>query len=118
MKIKILVVGCGNMGASHALAYHNLPDFQIVGLVSTGNSNSALNQKLGGQYPLFKDYYEALAATQPDAVSINTYPDTHEPFALAALEKGCHIFMEKPIAATVEGAEKIASMALDKIHRN
>ena len=36
--IKVLVVGCGNMGASHARAYHDLAGFEICGLVSRGNS--------------------------------------------------------------------------------
>lgn len=113
MKIRILVVGCGNMGASHALAYHNIEAFEIVGLVSSGNSKTVLNEKLGANYPLFNDYYEALKITKPDAVSISTYPDTHETFALAALDAGCHIFIEKPLADTVAGAEKIAQKALE-----
>lgn len=113
MTIRVLVVGCGNMGASHALAYHNIDEFEIVGLVSSGNSKTVLNEKFGGIYPLFDDYNEALKITKPDAVSISTYPDTHEEFALAALDAGCHIFIEKPLADTVAGAEKIAKKALE-----
>lgn len=109
--VRILVVGCGNMGASHAMAYHSHPDFSICGLVSTGASKEVLNQQLGGGYPLFSDYYEALSATQPDAVCISTYPDTHEAFAVAAFKAGCHVFMEKPIADTVEGAVRVAAAA-------
>jgi predicted dehydrogenase len=114
MKIRVLVVGCGNMGSSHALAYHNLDEFEICGIVSTGKSKEILNEKLGGGYDLYSDYYDALVQTKPNAVSISTYPDTHEAFAMAALEAGCHIFIEKPIADTVAGAEKIAKMALTK----
>jgi predicted dehydrogenase len=109
--IRILVVGCGNMGSSHALAYHQLPEFEIVGLVSGGKSKEILNQKLGGKYPLFDDYHKAMEATQPDAVSINTYPDTHEPYVLYAFEKGCHVFVEKPLADTVEGAQRVVDAA-------
>jgi predicted dehydrogenase len=109
--IRVLVVGCGNMGASHAMAYHHLDGFEICGLVSTGKSKELLNEKLGGGYPLFNDYVEALELTRPDAVCISTYPDTHEAFAIAAFEKGCHVFMEKPIADTVAGAERVAEAA-------
>ena len=35
-KIRVLVIGCGNMGASHATAYHNHEGFEICGLVSRG----------------------------------------------------------------------------------
>jgi predicted dehydrogenase len=110
-KIKVLVVGCGNMGASHAMAYHINDGFEICGLVSTGNSKVVLNEKLGGGYPLFNDYYEALAATNPDAVCISTYPDTHQDFAIKAFEHGCHVFIEKPLADTVEGAVLVAEAA-------
>ncbi len=109
--IKVLVVGCGNMGASHATAYHNIDGFEICGIVSTGNSKVVLNEKLGGGYPLFNDFYEALQATKPDAVCISTYPDTHEDFAIKAFENGCHVFIEKPLADTVEGAVRVAEAA-------
>ena len=46
--IRVLVVGCGNMGASHAKAYQNVAGFEICGLVSPGNSKEALNEALGG----------------------------------------------------------------------
>lgn len=109
--IRILVVGCGNMGASHAKAYHMMPEFKICGLVSTGASKQKLNDDLGGAYPLFDSYDRALEETKPDAVCISTYPDTHEAFAVMAFEKGCHVFMEKPIADSVAGAERVAVAA-------
>lgn len=109
--LRVLVVGCGNMGASHATAYHTLPGFEICGLVSTGESKQKLNVKLGGAYALFTDFEEAMLATKPDAVCISTYPDTHEAFAVKAFENGCHVFIEKPLADTVEGAIRVAEAA-------
>src|SRR5688500_13532526 len=94
--LRVLVVGCGNMGSSHAKAYHNLDGFEICGIVSRGKSKEVLNEKLGGRYPLFDDFDTALEKTRPDAVSISTYPDTHEIMAIKSLEKGCHVFIEKP----------------------
>lgn len=114
MKIRVLVVGCGNMGASHARAYHKMPEFEIVGLVSRGpDSRNKLSVELGG-VPTFGDYYEALAATKPDAVSINTYPETHAVYATAALNAGAHLFIEKPLANTVEEAAQIRDLAFAK----
>ena len=75
--LRVLVVGCGNMGSAHAKAYHQLDGFQICGIVSRGKSKEVLNEKLGGGYPLFDDFDAALRETKPDAVSISTYPDTH-----------------------------------------
>ncbi|EDM27539.1 probable Myo-inositol 2-dehydrogenase [Lentisphaera araneosa HTCC2155] len=110
-KIKVLVVGCGNMGRSHALAYHALNDFDICGIVSRGASKEKLNEELGGDYPLFSDYHQALKETQADAVCISTYPDTHEEYALAAFAAGAHVFLEKPVAPTVEGCERVVAAA-------
>jgi predicted dehydrogenase len=112
--LRVLVAGCGNMGASHARAYHKMPQFEIVGVVSRGEtSRRALSQELGG-LPEFGDYHAALAATRPDVVSINTYPETHAPYATAALEAGCHVFCEKPLAETVEQAQRIVDTARAK----
>jgi predicted dehydrogenase len=109
--LRVLVAGCGNMGASHARAYHKMPEFEIVGLVSRGPaSRAALSKELGG-LPEFSDYYEALKATKPDVVSINTYPETHGPYARAAIEAGCHVFCEKPLAETVEEAQAVVDAA-------
>ncbi|GAA4465613.1 Gfo/Idh/MocA family oxidoreductase [Nibrella saemangeumensis] len=109
--VRVLVVGCGNMGSSHAKAYQLLDGFDICGIVSTGKSKEVLNEKLGGGYALFDDYATALQTTRPDAVCISTYPDTHEAFAIMALEQGCHVFIEKPLADTVEGAERVVAAA-------
>jgi predicted dehydrogenase len=109
--LRVLVVGCGNMGASHARAYHRMPEFRIVGLVSRGPaSRGALSEELGG-LPTFADYHEGLRATRPDVVSVNTYPETHGSFARAAIEAGCHVFCEKPLATTVEEARAVVDAA-------
>lgn len=111
-KIKILCVGAGNMGRSHALAYHNISDFEIVGICTRSpGSREKLNDELGGGYALYDDYYKALEETKPDAVSISTYPDTHAPFAKAAFEAGADVFIEKPLADTVEEAQEIVDSA-------
>lgn len=105
------MVGCGNMGASHAMSYHLLDGFEICGLVSRGNSKVELNNKMGGKYRLFDDYLTALEETRPDAVCISTYPDTHENYSIKAMEMGCHVFVEKPLADTVEGSVRVAEAA-------
>ena len=108
----ILCVGAGNMGRSHALAYHNIPEFSIAGIVTrSAASREKLNDELGGGYELFRDFYQALEKTKPDAVSISTYPDTHAAFALAAFAAGCDVFIEKPLAETVAEAEEIVATA-------
>lgn len=109
--LRVLVVGCGNMGTSHAMAYHTMEGFEICGLVSKGKSKEILNAKLENRYTLYSNMEEAMKSTRPDAVCISTYPDTHEEFALQAIKNGCHVFIEKPLADSVEGAERVVAAA-------
>ena len=109
--IRVLVVGLGNMGLSHARAYKAIDGFEIAGLCSR---NIAEREDLAEEFPgvpQFNDYAQALAALKPDAVSINTWPDTHAAYARMALEAGAHVFIEKPLAETVAEAEDIAALA-------
>lgn len=100
------------MGASHARAYHGMPGFEIVGLVSRGAaSRQALNAQLGGHLPEFSDYATALAMTKPDAVCISTYTETHVDYAVAAMEAGAHVFLEKPVAETLDGCARVIGTA-------
>ncbi len=109
--LRVLVVGCGNMGASHARAYHAMPEFEVVGVVApTAERRGPLARAMGGVAE-FTDYDEALRGTRPDVVSINSYPATHAPYAMAALDAGCHVFCEKPLATTVADAEAVVAAA-------
>ena len=113
-KLKTLVVGCGNMGTSHARAYHKLEGFEIVGLVSRGaKSREQLSNELGG-VAAFSDYAQALQTTKPNVVSINTYPDTHFNYVKMALEANAHVFVEKPLALTVEEAQTLVDLSKKK----
>lgn len=115
-RLRVLVVGCGHMGLSHARAYHAMADdFEIVGLVSRGAaSRGKVNADLGGGLPEYSDYFEALQQAKPDAVCISTYPDTHAEYALAAIDAGAHVFLEKPLATTVADAERVVARAAER----
>ncbi|MBP2463009.1 MULTISPECIES: Gfo/Idh/MocA family oxidoreductase [unclassified Rhizobium] len=106
--IRVLVAGLGNMGRSHALAYHNNPGFEIVGLVN--RSKPTLDPALAG-YEIHADFLTALAELKPDLCAICTYSDSHADYAVAALQAGCDVFVEKPLATTVADAERVVSAA-------
>lgn len=106
--IRVLVAGLGNMGRSHALAYHHDPAFQIVGLVN--RSAVDLPPDLQG-YPVSPDYTEALHRLKPDLVCIATYSDSHADYAVAAMEAGADVFVEKPLATTVADARRVVDVA-------
>lgn len=108
--IRILIVGVGNMGISHASACHRNPGFEIVGLCARTIHTRDIPDELAA-YPRFDDFENALDALKPDAVSINTWPDTHAAFAIRAMEVGAHVFMEKPVATTNADAQAVVKTA-------
>ncbi|WP_392664994.1 Gfo/Idh/MocA family protein [Amaricoccus sp. B4] len=106
--IRTLVVGLGNMGRSHALAYHANPEFEIVGLVN--RSTPELPEALAG-YPITSDFSDALQRLAPDLVCVATYSDSHADYACAAMEAGAHVFVEKPLATTATDAARVVAKA-------
>ena len=79
----------------------------MVGVVSRGpESREKLAAELGDA-ATFGDFATALAETRPDCVSINTYPDTHYDYCKQSLQAGCHVFIEKPLANTVEECQEL-----------
>jgi predicted dehydrogenase len=106
--MRVLIAGLGNMGRSHALAHHRHPGAEIVALVN--RSVLPLPHEMQ-PYPLFKDFHAALETTRPELAVIATYTDSHADYACAAMEAGAHVFVEKPLAATVADARRVVETA-------
>ena len=107
---RVLVVGLGSMGMSHALAYSRIDGFEVAAVCERNIAKRKLPAALAGA-ERFADFTEALAATRPDVVSINTFADTHADYAIRAMEAGAHVFVEKPLAETVESAQAVVDAA-------
>ncbi len=106
--LRVLVVGIGQMGRSHAIAYHRNPAYQIVGLHNRTPLDD-LPPELAG-YPMLTSFEEGLAL-KPDVVAIATYTETHADLAIRAMEAGAHVFVEKPLALTMESARAVIDCA-------
>lgn len=106
--LRVVVAGLGNMGLSHALAYAADPGFEIAALVN--RSDVSLPGPLAG-HPIRRSFEDALRAEKPDVAAIATYSDSHADLAIAALEAGCHVFVEKPLATTVADARRVVDAA-------
>ncbi len=107
--IKVLVVGLGTMGISHARAYRTIPGFDLVGLCTRGAAaRSDLETEFKG-VPRFDDFEVALAELKPDAVAIAVYTEHHARMAMQAFRAGAHVFCEKPLADTLAAAEEVVA---------
>ena len=111
-RLRVLVVGLGNMGLSHARAYHALDGFELAGLCARSIADRTDLPPAWADVPRFADYDAALAAVRPDVVSINTWPDTHAAYAIRAIEASAHVFVEKPLAQTVAEAQAVVDAAM------
>ena len=106
-KLRIGVIGLGWFGEIHCDALMGIPNIELAALCTRKPGRlKALAQKYGVQKS-YQDYRELLADSSIDAVSIVTMWDQHTEPAIAALKAGKHVFLEKPMASTVEDCVKI-----------
>lgn len=106
--LRVMVAGLGNMGRSHALAYERNVGFEIAGLVNRSKPKLASELQ---KYEILPSFDDALRDLKPDLVSVNTYSDSHADYAIKAIEAGAHVFVEKPLATTVEDAQRVVAAA-------
>jgi len=110
-KIKVGILGVGHLGKLHATLYKDIKSAEIKGIY---DSNLEKAQKVGEELGLiaFNNVDELL--DQVDAVNIVTPTPDHYNSAEQALNKNCHIFIEKPITDKIEQAEIIIQLAKEK----
>lgn len=105
--LKAAVIGVGTMGRHHQRVYR---DLEGVGLVAVADARPEVARAEGARYGAtpYTDHRAMLARERPDLVSIAVPTGEHHRVTLDALEAGCHVLVEKPIARTAEeGAEMI-----------
>lgn len=108
--MRVAVIGVGSMGRNHARVYHEMSDSDLVAVSDT---DLTLVSSVAAMYavPVFSHYADMLRKTKPDAVSIAVPTAFHEKVAMAALEAGAHVLIEKPIAASLEEGERLIERA-------
>ena len=106
---RLALAGCGYWGAKHVRVLHTTEGVDELVLV---DSREDRLQSLTRSYKI-SGCYSALGAAleHVDAVVVATPPSTHVPLALAAIEAGKHVLVEKPLALTTEGARTLVTAA-------
>ncbi|MEO3417087.1 Gfo/Idh/MocA family oxidoreductase [Roseovarius sp. CAU 1744] len=111
-KVKIAVVGLGKMGLSHFALVNAHPDTETYACDATGFMVDVLSKNIPAK--IYKNYDEMLETQPLDAVVIATPSRLHAPMVRAALEKGIHVFCEKPFCLDSADAEALADLADSK----
>lgn len=110
-KIGYGVIGLGWFGETHTEVLSSMPNIKLLGVCR--RSPEPL-KKIAAKYKVpntYTDYNELLANKEIEAVSITTMWDQHLAPALAALKAGKHVFLEKPMASTVQECKEIVRAA-------
>jgi len=108
--VKIGVIGLVKMGLSHLSIVRTHPDVKVVGVCDATGYVLDVMAKYTGLAP-FGDYRELLDGAKPDAVLIATPSRSHGEIARAALERGVHVFVEKPFCLSLEEAHELVALA-------
>ena len=110
MAIKVAVIGTGNMGRHHARVYSNIKDAELVGVAD-------INEKQGKEIArencckYYKNYKDLISNESPNAISICVPTSLHSKIATETLKSKIHTLVEKPIASTLEEAQKLVYLA-------
>ncbi len=110
-KFRVGLIGGGGIAqAVHIPGWKNLPEVEIVGVADVSPATAQKAAALAGTAQVFTDYRDLLKLDL-DAVDICTPNKVHTPAALAALNKGCHVLCEKPLAVTTAEVKQMGRLA-------
>ncbi|MDQ3367547.1 MAG: NAD-dependent epimerase/dehydratase family protein [Myxococcota bacterium] len=107
------MIGAGNICEFHVAAVKKLaPVVELVGVADLDTARAAANAEKWGT-TAYADL-DALVAAGANVIHVLTPPSSHAKVAMAALERGCHVLIEKPIAEDADEARAIGELAARK----
>lgn len=110
MTIRLAVVGLGKMGLSHLSIANALDDFEVIAVCDNSRLVTDVLGKVTGLEG-YNDYEEVLNLKNLDAVLIATPTVAHEPMIRKALDRGLHVFAEKPLTLSAAASRELAELA-------
>ena len=111
MSQRVAIAGLGKMGIMHSAMVSAIPDAEIVAVTDKQAQLAHHVASLGVKAPFVPSVEQMLDQTPLDAVFICTPAAAHLPVAEACLERGVHVFVEKPLADTLENARRMFDLA-------
>lgn len=111
--IKMGLVGVGKMGISHLAILGAHPQVEVAAICDSAGYITSVLRKYSG-VTTYKDFGKMLEECQLDGLFIATPTSSHFDLAKTALEKGLHLFVEKPLCLSAEQSEQLANLATEK----
>lgn len=111
--LKVLIAGCGSIGKRHAQVLWDIGVRNMTACDPSGEQRESLKALLP-EVAVTDSYEAALENGDFDAVFILTPTAMHLDMATKALNAGCHVFLEKPLANTLDGVSEVKELAEQK----
>jgi predicted dehydrogenase len=111
MTLRVAIVGCGKAAENHVAEIRKLSK---VSLVAACDSEPLMAEQFCVRHTVgawYSDFLQMLREQRPDVVHIVTPPQSHATLAVAAMENGCHVMVETPVAETSAGALEVIRQA-------
>jgi len=109
--LRVAIVGCGKIADAHASQIRRIDGCEIVGVCDT---EPLMARQLFERFPVeahFSDVARLLGRARPDVVHITTPPESHFELAKLCLQRGCHVYVEKPFTLHAHDAEALIALA-------
>ena len=109
--LKVGIVGCGKIADVHASELRRIKGCEIVGVC---DREPLMAEQLRERFPIKASYHdleEMIEECRPDVVHITTPPQSHFDIAKTCLERGCHVYVEKPFTLDAAEAERLIALA-------
>jgi predicted dehydrogenase len=109
--LKVAIVGCGKIADAHASQIQRIKGCEIVGVV---DREPLMAKQLYERFPVrgyYGDLGELLSRAKPDVVHITTPPQSHYDIARFCLQRGAHVYVEKPFTLDAREAQGLISLA-------
>ena len=105
--MRVGVIGCGNVSGSHIPPILRQTGVEIVGVADTDEERAReIAHRFGIRY-VFRDAAAMLRERRPDVVHVLTPTQSHKELSIQAMEAGCHVLVEKPMAVSVSEADEM-----------
>ena len=108
--LRVAVIGTGAIGRNHVRVLADIPDVTLVG-VADPNQEAAIAAAARYGVPTYATHGELFEKAHPQAVVVAVPTANHHDIVMDSINRGLHVLVEKPIAATVEEAKRMIDAA-------
>lgn len=112
-QLRVGVVGCGQIAQSHHLP--SLCSLRNVDVVAVCDKDERVAEVVARRFRIrgsYTDFSRMLGAENLDIVDVCTTPESHAPLSILAMEGGCHVLVEKPMAVSIKEANEMISTSI------